>query len=471
MLLFLKWLATKHITRHFYFLVYWVILILQVQRLEKRKSDSANVKERWARQLYSYNVLPLLIVNNIQTYWYYVHSNYNDINNFNHYSNFKNKQLNYREVYLLKSSFVVYSAKQLSRYGLKSVWNHSSNWLLPVTIGSIFLYYSFFLRLLPFSKIFGGCILLGNILYLLFSGFVFFLKKYQYRLYTSAIQRFWRRTLIIFWIIEGSLFMCFLYLTLNASQEPVHTYDNIQIYKTHFYSWRFFLIKNFLAAILVLLVHTLVLSIKWNTFVKNNNVILLITAIILYISWMEFYQLYHMLGSYGTVNWVYSHKEHLWDLELEFRKTRIVNHFVTLTLIAKFWHIVFVTVFWLFFVLRGFESSTYNYSLLVANLQNFLIVYFMGWLYMYPWFKFVLRKVLDLPYFWFFVNNRKLGTFLLFNDIKLYYWGLADCVPNNFFKKFYKSTIFFYWYESSTVLNNTQFRGHNTRDLFIRKAI
>jgi len=44
----------------------------------------------------------------------------------------------------------------------------------------------------------------------------------------------------------------------------------------------------------------------------------------------------------------------------------------------------------------------------------------MGWLYMYPWFKFVARKVLDVPYFWFFVNNRKLGAFLFFNDIKLY---------------------------------------------------
>ena len=72
--------------------------------------------------------------------------------------------------------------------------------------------------------------------YLLFSGFVFFIKKYQYRLYTSVIQRFWRRTLIIFWAIEGSLFTCFVYLIFNASQEPVHVYDNIQIYKTHFYS-------------------------------------------------------------------------------------------------------------------------------------------------------------------------------------------------------------------------------------------
>ena len=100
----------------------------------------------------------------------------------------------------------------------------------------MFIYYSFFLKSLPFSKILGGYILIGNMFYLLFSGFVFFFKKYQYRLYTSVIQRFWRRTLIIFWGIEASLFTCFVYLIFNASQEPLHVYDNIQIYKTHFYS-------------------------------------------------------------------------------------------------------------------------------------------------------------------------------------------------------------------------------------------
>jgi len=88
---------------------------------------------------------------------------------------------------------------------------------------------------------------------------------------------------------------------------------------------------------------------------------------------------------------------------------------------------------------------------------------------MYPWFKFVARKVLDVPYFWFFVNNRKLGVFLFFNDIKLYTWGVFDLFNspfqnNNSFIK----TPYYYWHESSTSLLNTQFRKHNIRDLFIR---
>lgn len=119
-----------------------------------------------------------------------------------------------------------------------------------------------------------------------------------------------------------------------------------------------------------------------------------------------------------------------------------------------------------FFLLRGLESSRYRYPLLSANLQNFLIIYIMSWLYMYPWFKYTFRKSLDMPYFWFFINNRKLGVFLFFNDIKLYFWGIIDIQNNFFIQNFYKNTPFYYWHESSLTISNGQFRKHYVRDLF-----
>jgi hypothetical protein len=64
---------------------------------------------------------------------------------------------------------------------------------------------------------------------------------------------------------------------------------------------------------------------------------------------------------------------------------------------------------------------------------------------MYPWFKYATRKALDMPYFWFFVNNRKLGLFLFFNDIKLYFWGVLDFFNTlNRFNSFFKKSPFFY---------------------------
>ena len=153
-------------------------------------------------------------------------------------------------------------------------------------------------------------LLLANLFYLFISGFVFFIKRYQYRLYTSVIQRFWRRTLILFWVIEATTFLTFFYLTLNANQEPVYMYDNIQLYKTHFYSWRYFLLKIIPNTIIIILTYFLLLSLKWNTFAKSSNVALVITILLLYITWAEFYQLFHLLNHYGTLYWVYDLDEH-----------------------------------------------------------------------------------------------------------------------------------------------------------------
>lgn len=388
---------------------------------------------------------------------------------FNHFSfDVKLKQISNNNFYVFNNKVGLSSLSQTYLYGLRSIWKHLRLWVLPTTIALLFIYYSFFLKSLPFAKVVFGYIIIGNLFYLLISGFVFFIKKYQYRLYTSVIQRFWRRTLIIFWAIEGSLFICFVYLILNANQEPVYVYDNIQIYKTHFYSWRFFLVKVILSTLLIVLTYIMLLSLKWNTFTKTNNIALIITVILLYVSWLEFYQFFHLMNCYGTANWVYDFSEHLWNLELEFKRTRIVNHYVTIGLVAKFWHIVFALVFWVFFILRGVESSRYRYPLLSANLQNFVIIYIMSWLYMYPWFKYVFRKSMDMPYFWFFVNNRKLAVFLFFNDIKLYYWGLTDYILHFKLLNSFKGTAYYYWHESSLFLGNSQFRKHNIRDMFIR---
>jgi hypothetical protein len=380
--------------------------------------------------------------------------------------NFKIIGLNNNKFYINNNTNI--KNTQIFLYGFRSIWNHLRLWILPVLIALLFIYYSFFIRSLPFSKVFFGYLLLTNMFYLFISGFVFFFKKYQYRLYTSAIQRFWRRSLMVFWIIEGTLFSVFVYLIFNSSQEPIHMYDNIQVYKTHLYSWRFFLPKVIISTFIIVLTYILLLSLKWNTFTKTNNFVLVITVLILYVAWLEFYQLFHLMNSYGVSNWVYDFSEHLWNLELEFKRTRIINHYLTIGLVAKFWHIVFAVVFWVFFIFRGIESSRYRYPLLAANLQNFIIIYVMSWLYMYPWLKNLFRKGMDMPYFWFFINNRRFGFYLFVNDIKLYFFGFLDFIKD-FFKLDYifNNNPLYYWYNSSNFLDNTQYRKQNIRDFFI----
>jgi hypothetical protein len=470
-----KLIGQNHQLGSFVFILLdWSINIFKITRVDNKNSDLFVIytyrEKFFLSGSFYFHFLDVLYL------YFYSWSSSTFLNLSNVFSMLvKTKQLNNNGFYLFNNTFNVFSLNQLYLYGLRSIWKHLRFWLIPITLALLFVYYSFFLKSLPFSKIFAAYILIANMFYLLFSGFVFFIKKYQYRLFTSVIQRFWRRSLIIFWAIEASLFSVFVYLIFNASQEPVHVYDNIQIYKTHFYSWRFFLIKSILSALLIIFTYILLLSLKWNTFTKTNNLALVITVILLYVAWLEFYQLFHLMNCYGSSNWVYDFSEHLWNLELEFKRTRIVNHYVTIGLVAKFWHIVFAVVFWIFFLLRGIESSRFRYPLLSANLQNFLLVYFMGWLYMYPWFKFSMRKVLDMPYFWFFVNNRKLGVFMFFNDLKLYYFGILDYFSSlGRYNFFFKNSSYLYWHESTTNTTNTgntQFRKHNIRDLFIKSII
>jgi len=176
----------------------------------------------------------------------------------------------------------------------------------------------------------------------------------------------------------------------------------------------------------------------------------LLTVLLLYIVWVEFYQFFHVINFYGSFNWVFDIDEKVWSLELEVRKSRTVNHYIMLMIMLKFWHIVFIFIIWVFFVLRSLEIGRIRYPLLSANLQNFLILYLFAWVMMFPWLKFIFRRYLDMPYYWFYVNNRKLGYRIFFNDISLYYYGISNFVYYYFvsLKNFFTLNFFYWSYES-----------------------
>jgi hypothetical protein len=308
--------------------------------------------------------------------------------------------------------------------------------------------------------------------YWLISGFVFFIKKYQFGKFTTAVQRFWRRSYILFWLIEGGTFLVFLYLTINSSQESFYMFDQISVFKTHLYSWKLFLLKLFPTVVLIIITYLLLVSLKWNIYSKHSIWLLFMTFFLTYIVWLEFYQFYHVVNFYGNLNWVYDIDEHFWSLEQEPRRTRIVNHYIMLLFILKFWHIVFIYGFWIFFVLRCWETKRIRYPLLAANFQNFIILYIFAWVFMYPWFKFFFRKFIETPYYWFYVNNRRLALRIFFNDLKLIYYALIDYFKYsklNFLKGFNYSP-FYYW--QLTSYNNIEiYRKHIIRDRIIQTLI
>ncbi len=388
-----------------------------------------------------------------------------------YYLNLKIKNKIY---YRLDQTFWGFYIKKLSNknnsktlfLGLKFLWKMLKVWAIGLILSIFIIYFLCYIKLLPTSKIIFSWLLIVMFIYWFISGFVFFFKKYQYSKFTTVIQRFWKRTYIIFWLIESCIFIVFFYLTLNSSSEPIYMYDQLRVFKSHLFSWRYFFIKVIPVIFIILLGFYLLLNLKWNTNSKHNSIILIITLNLLYILWLEFYQIFHIINFYTNISWIFDIDEYIWNLDISSRRTRLVNNYTAICLFAKFWHLVFIFIFWIFFVLRVNESNRVRYFFLSTNIQNFIILYFMSWLYMYPWLKFVFRKFLDINYFWFFTNNRNIYISIFFNDIKLFYYGLFNLNNYNIFSsKFYISN-FFYWIETSNIINY-----HQNQKLFLRDYI
>lgn len=403
--------------------------------------------------------------------WYYSNTRLNA--NLKNTEFYRNVTLNFngnRDGVSMYNSFLV---------GFRSVWLSLRFWVVPVYLGLASLLFMSYTRLISFHIFFVKAIILFGIFYWLLSGFTFFLKKYQYRYFTSALQRFWKRSYAIFWMLEFFTLTVFVYLTLMASQEPFLMYDNVQFFKTHLFSWRLFLLKIFLLTTVIFLTYFLIINTKWSIVSKSDLAIMFITFLLIYISWVEFYQFFHVVSYYGNYVWKMSEDTTHWILEGEFRRTRITNHFVTICLIAKFWHIVFTIVFWLFFIVRGLEVSKLRYPLLVANFQNFVFIYILTWVYMYPWVKFVVLKLFNTPYYWMFVNTKKNVLFILNNDVWLYLnvflWDLISLTPRAastlFDYKWSLDSSFYYLHESSTDTSFTGYRKNYIRDLFVAQVV
>lgn len=155
-------------------------------------------------------------------------------------------------------------------YGLKSLWHGLRFWFLSLVIGLTAFYALMAFRFVPLLKISFQWLCIVMFLYWLMSGFVFFIKKYQTSKFTTVIQRFWRRSYILFWLIETSVFVTFLYVTFNASQEPFYMHDQIKVFKTHLFSWRYLLLKVIAVAVLIVLSYCLLLFLKWNIYTKQS---------------------------------------------------------------------------------------------------------------------------------------------------------------------------------------------------------
>ena len=246
---------------------------------------------------------------------------------------------------------------------------------------------------------------IGFLFFWLISGFNFFLKRYKYGKFTSAILRFWKRTNSIFWIVEGFLFCLFFYYYLNSSQEPLYFYDFSALNQTHLFS--LYNIYNNYLLLLLLIWYTYIVLLKLSTFTVRQSILHLtvISILLIYLFIIESYQFYYILTIFFENVWSFNSDTNLWVLEYEAPRIRVKNQYLILALIAKYWHFLFIFISWLFFIFKSFEQKKITYSFLGWNLQNLIILFVLNLLTSVQWIKWLIRRYYDAIYYWFFTDT------------------------------------------------------------------
>ena len=360
-----------------------------------------------------------------QHYFIYFFSNVNIVDVFKksfivllaYYYNYK-RQHNSNVVFFFKKYYNRAKISKNLSFLSVSASNIFKFFFLSLILSFSLLYILSLYHITPFLKLLFGWLSLFFFLYLLVSGFVYFVKKLTFSKYTDALQRFWKRTFSLFWLIEGGLFLVFIYFTLNASSEVFYGYDSQSFVKTHLGSLRLFFFKLCLINVILVLTNYLLVVCQTNNEDTIFSLYLLISTIIAYVTWLEFYQFYIYLQSAGYYSWLFSLDFYEFSLDPEIKKSRITNNFVLICAIAKFWHFFFIVFVWFFYLTRYLESQTARVTLISTSIQNFLILYILNLISIYPYLKFLSRRYLSVTYKWFFnefsyANYKLIGNFVI----------------------------------------------------------
>ena len=96
---------------------------------------------------------------------------------------------------------------------------------------------------------------------------------------------------------------------------------------------------------IIIIVRYALIRLKEISVFKLYTVVLITTILFLSMAWGEFYQFYYVLNHYNALDWVFDEDTNTWSMDFETKKTRILLHFITICIIAKFWHFIFILGF------------------------------------------------------------------------------------------------------------------------------
>lgn len=254
------------------------------------------------------------------------------------------------------------------------------------------------------------------IMYWVVSIFVYLYKKGQYGVFTRIIQRFWKRALWLFWLLELFLFCIYLFLAVISPQEVAYMLDNSQLMVDPTSHIKSFFTNTLNALIIILLLNAQLLLHKYNTWRQLVNAT--ITALLLKAATEDFLQFFAVNSFYSGYSWNHTHLDAttpnaavyrvaelgVWEQEVVELKTRTAAHYTYLLVFLKLWHTVFILTVFIF--LDNVTNRTHggSYNTLAANLQNFYFLMFFNYILKIALVKHYLGYLGTYVFYWFFVN-------------------------------------------------------------------
>lgn len=313
-----------------------------------------------------------------------------------------NRSFYFYKILLIKS-ILIQNLNKIKKYF--NILTFNLKWLyVPLLISTLYFYISLFYIQISLTKQISTWYIIMIIFYLLVSNFNSFINKYRYGKFTSAIQRFWKRTGIVFWLIEGFLFLIFFYYFLNSSQEPMYMFDYSNLNQELLIQLKSSYKNMLLLSIAIYFSFILIFALNFFVFYQSIIVLTLISLIIFYTLFIETYQFIYIINLFADKTLVFDDIKQLWTLEVEQNNLRVKQQYFILCLIAKYWHFIFIFISWFFFLIKSVEAGNINFTLLGYNTQNLIILYVLNLMCLVQWFKYVFKKFLELTYCWFHIQ-------------------------------------------------------------------
>lgn len=255
------------------------------------------------------------------------------------------------------------------------------------------------------------------IAYWVISIFVYLYKKSQYGVFTRIIQRFWKRALWLFWLLELFLFGIYLFLAVISPQEVAYMLDNHQLVIDPTTNLKAFFLNTLNALFIILIFNIQLLLHKYNAWKQALNVV--VAALLLRAVTEDFLQFYAINNFYSGYAWTrvpadastkdgvaYRAAElGVWEQETAELKTRTAVHYTYMLIFLKLWHTVFIFIAFVFLDNVANRTNGGSFNMLAANLQNFYFLMFFNYILKVSMAKQYLGYLGTYAFYWFFVNH------------------------------------------------------------------